>query len=291
MCCILPPGYLTSGRQNRYLRQLRRTAPFAYVKTLTRTAGGRPVVAIQLGCGSHKVLLSGTHHANESITGTLLWELLLAYCRAICEDGCFGGKPARALYRNSMLYCVPLVNPDGADLVAGEIPNASPEYQSAAQLAASYPQLPFPSGWKANLRGVDLNLNYPANWDKAKQIKASLGFDRPAPRDYPGEKPLDQRETAALAAYTACVRPSASCLSHAGARHLPRRRGARSAGVRRDCRKAFRRVRLRGTERSARVEQRRLQGLVLSALSPPRLYHRDRKGQKSFASGRFPRCL
>ena len=32
-------------------------------------------------------------------------ELLLAYCRAICEDGCFGGKPARALYRNSMLYC------------------------------------------------------------------------------------------------------------------------------------------------------------------------------------------
>ena len=104
MCCILPPGYLTSGRQNRYLRQLRRTAPFAYVKTLTRTAGGRPVVAIQLGCGSHKVLLSGTHHANESITGTLLWELLLAYCRAICEDGCFGGKPARALYRLSLIH-------------------------------------------------------------------------------------------------------------------------------------------------------------------------------------------
>lgn len=102
----------------------------------------------------------------------------------------------------------PLVNPDGAGPRRGaKFPNASPEYQSAAQLAASYPQLPFPSGWKANLRGVDLNLNYPANWDKAKQIKASLGFDRPAPRDYPGEKPLDQRETAALAAYTACVRP------------------------------------------------------------------------------------
>ena len=174
MCCILPPGYLTSGRQNRYLRQLRRTAPFAYVKTLTRTAGGRPVVAIQLGCGSHKVLLSGTHHANESITGTLLWELLLAYCRAICEDGCFGGKPARALYRNSMLYCVPLVNPDGADLVAGEIPNASPEYQSAAQLAASYPQLPFPSGWKANLRGVD----QPQLSGKLGQSKTNQSFSR-----------------------------------------------------------------------------------------------------------------
>ena len=41
-------------------------------------------------------------------------------------------------------------------------------------------------------------------WDEHAQ---DLGFDRPAPRDYPGEKPLDQRETAALAAYTACVRP------------------------------------------------------------------------------------
>ena len=124
---ISDPVSMTSCRQEAYLLRLRRQFPFVYVKTLTRTAGGRPVVAIQLGCGSHKVLLSGTHHANESITGTLLWELLLAYCRAICEDGCFGGKPARALYRNSMLYCVPLVNPDGADLVAGEIPNASPE--------------------------------------------------------------------------------------------------------------------------------------------------------------------
>lgn len=222
MCCILPPGYLTSGRQNRYLRQLRRTAPFAYVKTLTRTAGGRPVVAIQLGCGSHKVLLSSTHHANESITGTLLWELLLAYCRAICEDGCFGGKPARALYRNSMLYCVPLVNPDGADLVAGEIPDASPEYQSAAQLAASYPQLPFPSGWKANLRGVDLNLNYPANWDKAKQIKASLGFDRPAPRDYPGESPsISAKQRRLPPILPACARVCFLPITRRGASFTP----------------------------------------------------------------------
>lgn len=165
------------------------------------------MVAIQLGCGCTKVLVTGTHHANESITGTLLWELLLAYCRAICNGGTFGGKSARALYRNSMLYCVPLVNPDGADLVAGAIPEASPEYVQAAAIAAGFPQIPFPDGWKANLRGVDLNLNYPASWELAKEIKGSLGFDRAAPRDFPGKKPLDQRETAALAAYTACIRP------------------------------------------------------------------------------------
>ena len=52
-----------------------------------------------------------------------------------------------------------------------------------------------------------MNLNYPASWELAKEIKGSLGFDRAAPRDFPGKKPLDQRETAALAAYTACIRP------------------------------------------------------------------------------------
>ena len=207
LLCAISPGYMTSGLQEQYMKQLRRVAPFAYIKTLTRTAGGRPVVAIQLGCGCTKVLVTGTHHANESITGTLLWELLLTYCRAICNGGTFGGKSARALYRNSMLYCVPLVNPDGADLAAGAIPETSPEYVQAAAIAAVFPQIPFPDGWKANLRGVDLNLNYPASWDLAKQIKAGLGFDRAAPRDFPGNQPLDQRETAALAAYTACIRP------------------------------------------------------------------------------------
>ena len=169
LLCAISPGYMTSGLQEQYMKQLRRVAPFAYIKTLTRTAGGRPVVAIQLGCGCTKVLVTGTHHANESITGTLLWELLLTYCRAICNGGTFGGKSARALYRNSMLYCVPLVNPDGADLVAGAIPEASPEYVQAAAIADVFPQIPFPDGWKANLRGVDLNLNYPASWDLAKQ--------------------------------------------------------------------------------------------------------------------------
>lgn len=87
LLCAISPGYMTSGLQEQYMKQLRRVAPFAYIKTLTRTAGGRPIVAIQLGCGCTKVLVTGTHHANESITGTLLWELLLAYCRAICNGG------------------------------------------------------------------------------------------------------------------------------------------------------------------------------------------------------------
>ena len=204
---ISVPVPMTSCRQEAYLLRLRRQFPFVYVKTLTRTAFGRGVYALQFGSGSRKLLITAGHHANETITSDAVWQWLFTFCNALLDGRTVCGAEARELYHNAMVYLVPLVNPDGADLAAGVCAPGSPEYRAAADIAAQYPDIPFPSGWKANLRGVDLNLNYPANWDKAKQIKASLGFDRPAPRDYPGEKPLDQRETAALAAYTACVRP------------------------------------------------------------------------------------
>lgn len=47
--------------------------------------------------------------------------------------------------------------------------------------------------------GVDLNLQYPAGWEQARQIKFAQGFTTPAPRDFVGFGPLTEPE--ALAAY------------------------------------------------------------------------------------------
>lgn len=198
---------MTSGMQAQRLERLKRRYPFVYTRELTKTAGGRSICAVQLGLGDTKVLLTGGHHANEYITSMLCWELIEGYMEAVERGGSFGGKNAAALFENAMLYVVPMVNPDGIDLVTGAITPDEPEYRAARAIAADYPELPFPSGWKANLQGVDLNLNYPAGWERARQIKASRGFCAPAPRDYPGERPLDQPETSALAAYTCCIRP------------------------------------------------------------------------------------
>ncbi len=198
---------MTSGMQAQRLERLKRRYPFVYTRELTKTAGGRSICAMQLGLGDTKVLLTGGHHANEYITSMLCWELIEGYMEAVERGGSFGGKNAAALFENAMLYVVPMVNPDGIDLVTGAITPDEPEYRAARAIAADYPELPFPSGWKANLRGVDLNLNYPAGWEQARQIKASRGYGAPAPRDYPGERPLDQPETSALAAYTCCIRP------------------------------------------------------------------------------------
>jgi g-D-glutamyl-meso-diaminopimelate peptidase len=103
---------------------------------------------------------------------------------------------------------VPLVNPDGVDLVTGAIAEGSAQYEAARNLASFYTQIPFPDGWKANLLGVDLNLQYPAGWLMAREIKFSQGYTRPGPRDYVGRAPLSQLESRALAGYTEVIDPA-----------------------------------------------------------------------------------
>ena len=49
---------------------------------------------------------------------------------------------------------------------------------------------------------MDLNLQFPAEWEKAKQIKFSQGFIKPAPRDFVGKAPLTQPEAIALYEFT-----------------------------------------------------------------------------------------
>ena len=90
----------------------------------------------------------------------------------------------------------------------GAIPEDSYPYQNARRIGENFPDIPFPDGWKANLLGVDLNLQYPAGWLQAREIKFGQGYTQPAPRDYVGRAPLDQRESRALAGYTEYIDPA-----------------------------------------------------------------------------------
>lgn len=117
------------------------------------------------------------------------------------------GYPAEDILFRAALTLVPLVDPDGVDLVTGALPEGEAKERTAA-IAAEFPAIPYPDGWKANIAGVDLNLQYPAGWDTARAIKFAQGYDRPAPRDFVGEAPLTVPEAAALAAFTEALDPA-----------------------------------------------------------------------------------
>ena len=128
--------------------------------------------------------------------------------QAIQTGGRIYGIPAKNISNAATIYMIPMVNPDGVDLVTGAIEPGSLEYEIARRLGENYPDIPFPSGWKANLLGVDLNLQYPAGWLQAREIKFSQGYTKPGPRDYVGRAPLGQLESRALADFTEAVDPA-----------------------------------------------------------------------------------
>ena len=50
--------------------------------------------------------------------------------------------------------------------------------------------------------GVDLNLQFPAEWERAREIKYAQGFTTPAPRDFVGYGPLTEPESLAVYNFT-----------------------------------------------------------------------------------------
>lgn len=199
---------VTAQNTQQAIEALTRQYPFVRSELLTDTAFGRPISTLVIGNGPRKVLYTAAHHANEWITTLILLKFAREFAQAIESGGKIGGQDARALRDAVTFYMVPLVNPDGVDLVTGAIAPDSPEYAFAQALSRNYPQIPFPDGWKANLLGVDLNLQYPAGWLQAREIKFRQGYTQPGPRDYVGRAPLDQRESRALYGYTQAIDPA-----------------------------------------------------------------------------------
>lgn len=175
--------------------------PFIKFSTIGNSVLGKPIFALAIGRGQNEVMYNASHHANEWITTPVLMLFMERY--ASIHSGLdlpmLSGVAAE-MYEKSTIYFVPMVNPDGVDLATGAMTPGSSAYESAR--AMNYLRVPFPTGWKANIRGVDLNSNYPAGWEIAREIKFAQGYTMPGPRDYVGEYPLSEPESQAMAEFT-----------------------------------------------------------------------------------------
>ena len=198
-------AYCVRGLAARY--------PFLRVDSIGRSVLGRPLWSLSLGSGENRVLYTAEHHANEWITTPLLLRFTEELAAAYATGGELFGRSAAQLLDYAALCLIPAVNPDGMDLVTGEL-RSGESWQRARQIAADYPRYPFPSGWKANIRGTDLNLQYPAGWEEAKKIKYAQGVRGPAPMDYVGPMPLSAPESRAMYDYTLALSPRLTLSYH-----------------------------------------------------------------------------
>ena len=109
----------------------------------------------------------------------------------LSKDGKLLNYNASEIFEQVSLYIVPMVNPDGGDLVTGSLKNVDNAYKKAQEIANEFPNIPFPNGWKANIEGVDLNLQFPAGWNR--RCRPSCRRRRNRPRNRPPAGPSDHR--------------------------------------------------------------------------------------------------
>lgn len=191
----------TSQINNKTIWKLKETYPFIEVGEVGKSVLGTPILFMKMGMGSQKVFYNAAFHANEWITTPILLRFAEEIADAYSRRERLYGIDVSRLLRKVTLYLVPMVNPDGVDLVNGAI-RSDEILKEIEQIADRYSGIPYPEGWKANIRGVDLNLQFPAGWEMAREIKFEQGFTTFAPRDFVGEGPLTEPESLAVYNFT-----------------------------------------------------------------------------------------
>lgn len=197
--------YILLGLAARY--------PFISDEEYGKSVMGKSLRYLALGTGKNVVMYNATHHANEWITSTILLKFVEDLSSAYMLGEKIYDVSARDLLSEAKIYILPCVNPDGMDLVTGAL-NSGTYYNRAVEISKNFAWLPFPNGWKANIAGTDPNLQYPANWELAKETKYAQGYTRPAPRDFVGTAPLSAPESRSAYNLTEKIKPNLTLSYH-----------------------------------------------------------------------------
>ena len=128
----------------------------------------------------HYYVDAGTH-GRETVNTPLLLKAIEDYAEDYYDDSHIAAFDLNAELRRSVIHFVPLVNPDGFDLVkfgVSSVRTAEGRKLLSGMNARAYTDL------KANIAGVDLNRNYPDEYYDPITMKWIDKFQR-----YPGEIP------------------------------------------------------------------------------------------------------
>ena len=161
--------------------------------TIGKSVSGRDIYALRLSSGKSYTLFAAAFHGSEHITSNICL-MFAEEMAAAFENGSSleGINVKRALEGRGIIF-VPRVNPDGCDIsISGA--------RAAGSFAAEITKLcggEF-SRWNANIRGVDINHNFDADFEDVKRREREAGIYVPCASRFGGSRPESEPETVAL---------------------------------------------------------------------------------------------
>ncbi len=149
---------------------------------------GKQIPCIKIGEGDKKLFIGGAYHGLEYLTSAFLIKFVSNYTASLMTDTGISGYNAKELSQKVTLYIVPMVNPDGVDIAINGLDITNEFHRKLISLVGIHS---FNHVWQANVRGVDINHNFDANWQ--------MTVDKPSPTKYGGEYAESEPETKAVA--------------------------------------------------------------------------------------------
>lgn len=130
----------------------------------------------------------------------LLMKFIENFSKAYADRTSIMEYDVRNIWSQSTIYIIPMVNPDGVNLVIDGLQRDNPYYSRLIEWNDG--SMDFSRVWQANIRGVDLNHNYDASWNLSKQAEARYGITGPGPTRYSGPYPESEPESKTVADFT-----------------------------------------------------------------------------------------
>ncbi|NLK72287.1 MAG: LysM peptidoglycan-binding domain-containing protein [Clostridiales bacterium] len=180
----------------RDIAGLKARYPFIETGSAGQSVLGRNLYYLKLGNGPNKVFYNGGIHSLEWLPVPVLMKWIENFSSAYAVSRNIRGYDVRSIWDQSTIYIIPMVNPDGIDIVLNGPQPDNPYYNQLLEWNDT--GRPFSQVWNANTRGVDLNHNYDALWYEYQQLAEELGYGQPGPTRYPGPSPESEPETQAI---------------------------------------------------------------------------------------------
>ncbi len=185
------PQYKTYDRVVTHMKEVERRYPqIAKVYVIGKSIEGKEILAMHLTDQARRsmdkpsILFDSMHHAREVMTPEVTTDIINYLTQSVGRDA-----RVRKWLTNYNIWVVPMVNPDGNDKV----------WHTDAM-------------WRKNTRdghGVDINRNYPYDWNVCGGSSGSKGSDV-----YRGATPGSEPETQAILALAQKIKPKFAISYH-----------------------------------------------------------------------------